>query len=265
MTRKISAREISPSFNKLIQPSLGNRPSIGLDEKIKEYFQIDINSIFPYKKQARKIFNDKEIESLSNTIKLHGIRQPLTVVESDRIGQYEVISGERRLKAAKLAGLEKVPCIVISKKENLEEIALIENIQRSDLHPLELSESYNSLLINYKYGDITNASSRLGISKSHLAEVLSYRNLPDEIKSHLLKNNITSRSVFRALKSCDNISEMKNYLNLDKKNKQAIKVKSILKVLFYNEEIRLEVGKWKMSDEEKIKLKVKLKDFIENI
>lgn len=265
MKRKINPRKISSSYDDLIQSSSQNRVSVGLDEKIKEYFQIDVNSILPYKNQGRKIFDEVEIQNLSDTIKLYGVRQPLTVIKSSIIGEFEVISGERRLRAAKLAGLKKVPCIVLQDSENIDEIALIENIQREDLHPIELANSYNSLLIDYKYGDILALAKRLGVSKSHLAEVLSYNKLPEEIKSHLLKNNLRSRSYLRKLMSCKDIDLMKNYLGLSDNNLKKIKEKSLLRICLKGEEMILDIGKWKLTDAEKLKLKETLANFISTI
>jgi ParB family chromosome partitioning protein len=265
MKRRIRSRDISSSYDELLSSPGPNRISIGFEEKIKEYFQIDIDSINPYKNQARKIFNEEEIKKLSDTIKLHGIRQPLTVIKSSEVGQYEVISGERRLRAAKLAGLNKVPCIVLQSDDNIDEIALIENIQREDLHPIELSNCYHSLLQNYKYGDITALSKRIGVSKPHLVEVLSYHKLPEEIKIYLLNHEIGSRAILRRLMACTDIQEMKKILGMGELHPQKVKQKSLLKISLLGGDIKIETGKWKLSEGEKQALKKRLLKYIETL
>jgi len=125
------------------------RSSIYTENFKGEFYNISVDKLIPFKNQARKIFDEKSMLNLAKTIKEHGIRQPLTVIPSDiREGCYEVISGERRLRAAKSIGMEKVPCIIIHDMLKAEEIALIENIQREDLHPVELLKAFSNLLHN---------------------------------------------------------------------------------------------------------------------
>ena len=89
-----------------------------------EYYNIEVTKLIPFKNQSRKHFDQKSLEELASTIRVHGIRQPLTILpSSEQEGKYEIISGERRWKAAQIAGLTKVPCIIIHNQEAAEEIA----------------------------------------------------------------------------------------------------------------------------------------------
>ena len=116
------------------------------DKNIKE---INIESIKANKEQPRKYFDEESINELAESIKSLGIIQPITVRESED-GLYEVVSGERRLRAAKIAGLENIPCIIanINNEEN-DLIALIENIQREDLNFYEEALSYKKIMSEY--------------------------------------------------------------------------------------------------------------------
>ena len=137
-------RKISEALERLTVPEIKNsRLGIGYEEKVKEFYMINVENLIPFKNQARIYFDDKEIENLSESIKRHGIRQPLTIIPyEDNKGIFEVISGERRLKAAKIVGLDKVPCIIIHDRNIAQEIAIVENIHRQDLHPIELGLAF---------------------------------------------------------------------------------------------------------------------------
>ncbi len=153
--RNIRLKEISKSYDKLASPNPNAklRPSIGLDGNIGEFFYLNVENLKTYSKQARKCFDLEELNKLAETIREHGVRQPLSVIKTEEPGIYQVISGERRLRAAKISGLEKVPCIILSDTAKVEEIAVIENIQRADLYPIELSNAYTSLLKSFNHGE----------------------------------------------------------------------------------------------------------------
>ena len=135
--------------------ALSKRVSVLNDTQRSEITYLSIEKLLPYRNQARTIFNEEELNALASTIKEHGIRQPLTVLrvatEEDDVA-FEVVSGERRLRAAKIASLSKVPCIIIDDHQKAEEIALIENIQRQDLHPVELARSLKLLTEHRGWG-----------------------------------------------------------------------------------------------------------------
>lgn len=163
-----------------------------------EFYNISPDKLLPYKKQARRVFDEESINQLASTIKEHGIMNPLNVIPSENgVGTYEVVSGERRLRAAIKAGLTQVPCIIIKDKDKAEEIAIIENVQRKDLHPLELLNGYLSLMDKgLSQQDIVK---RVGVNRTSLIDVLNLRQLDPEVKEKLLKHDIYQRDFLRSL------------------------------------------------------------------
>ena len=165
-----------------------------------EYYNLKLDKLIPFKNQARVYFDQESLESLAQTIKEHGIRQPLTVIPSDeKGGYYEIVSGERRFRAAKLLGLLTVPCIIIHDKKRAEEISIIENIQRKDLHPIELMKAYSNLLNNNICSSYSEIAKKVGVSKSSVVEVMNLRNLAEEIRISLVENEIKARDFLREL------------------------------------------------------------------
>ena len=119
-------------------------------EVLKETNEIDINKVEPNENQPRKEFNEDALQELADSIKQHGLIEPIIVQEGKK-GFYQIIAGERRWRAARLAGLKKVPAIVKDyTDQEIMEIALIENIQREDLNPIEEAEAYQRLISEYK-------------------------------------------------------------------------------------------------------------------
>ena len=109
---------------------------------------VDINYVTPNRDQPRKSFDKEKLEELAESIKIHGIVEPILV--QDRKDHYEIVAGERRWRAAKLAGLKKVPVFVRNYTERqIKEISLIENIQREDLNPIEEALAYKDLMTEY--------------------------------------------------------------------------------------------------------------------
>ncbi len=144
--------------------------------------KISISSIVPNKNQPRKFFEKEAIEELKNSIKERGIIQPLIVRKSDdQDNKYELIAGERRWQAAQLAGLHEVPVIVID-ADNLKsfELAIIENVQRKDLNPIEEAESYKKLIEKFGY-DQEKVSQFIGKSRSHISNCLRLLSLPEKL------------------------------------------------------------------------------------
>jgi len=213
---KVKYKEISPELESLASPTLykNSRVSIGFEKEVGEFYYFSTEDLIPYKNQARTIFDEEEIYKLSETIKEHGIRQPLTVLKSEVFpDKYEVVSGERRLRAAKLIGLEKVPCIIIRDKEHADEISLIENIQRQDLHPLELARAINTLLKDKPYGKRGEFGRKIGLSRSQVSELLSLLSFSQEIQDILLEKNVRVREHFRRLLALKSDSEQLKYLS----------------------------------------------------
>lgn len=212
---KVKYREISPELDKLASPTdtKNSRVSIGFENEVGEYYYFSVEDLIPYKNQARTIFDQEEINKLSETIKEHGIRQPLTIIKS-RLdsSKYEVVSGERRLRAAKLAGLSKVPCIIIKDEVQADEISLLENIQRQDLHPLELAYAINTLIEGKPYGAKAEIGRKIGLSKSQISELLSLLSLPKEVQDKLLKESVRGREHFRKLLAIESINDQLTYI-----------------------------------------------------
>jgi len=173
---------------------------------------IDINLIVANKNQPRKIFEEKEIQNLSESIKENGIIQPIIVRVKDD-GLYEIVAGERRLRASKLAGLTEAPCVIINvDDERSAVLALIENIQRRDLTFFEEAEALRCIL---KDGGITQEqlSSKIGKSQSTIANKLRLLALPNKVKLLILKNGITERHSRALLKIVND--EMKEKVLLE--------------------------------------------------
>lgn len=169
--------------------------------------EIKISDIVPCSFQPRTEFDRDALESLSQSIKEKGVLQPLLVRKKN--DKYEIIAGERRWRAAQLAGLEKVPAIVkdLSDSETLE-IALIENLQRENLSAIEEAEGLNRLMNEYEYTQEV-IGKVIGKSRSYIANTLRLLGLPEEIKQ-LVKENKLSAGHARALIGCENAIELAN-------------------------------------------------------
>tara|TARA_B100001248_G_scaffold261010_1_gene250858 strand:+ start:1042 stop:1893 length:852 start_codon:yes stop_codon:yes gene_type:complete len=166
--------------------------------------KISISSIIPNKNQPRKIFEKEALEDLKNSIKERGIIQPLIVRRSnDQNSMFELIAGERRWQAAQSAGLHEVPVVVIE-ADNLKslELAIIENVQRKDLNPIEEAESYKNLIDNFGY-DQDKVSVFIGKSRSHISNSLRLLSLPEKI-IEMIKNEKISQGHAKVLIGLDN-------------------------------------------------------------
>lgn len=171
---------------------------------------INIEEIVENPFQPRKKFTDTKLNELAESIKDHGIIQPLVVVKKDN--GYELIAGERRLRASKIAGLKTVPVIVreADNKEKLE-LALIENIQRENLNPIDLARSYKQLQEEFSLTQEETAK-QLGKSRSAIANTMRLLNLPEEIQSGLMTEKITEGHA-KYLLGLDNANKQINLYN----------------------------------------------------
>ncbi len=148
--------------------------------------------------QVRTHFDDSEIEALSHSIKEHGVLQPILVVQDG--DRYKVIAGERRLRATKLAGLDRIPARVITSTDRgTHEIALRENLDRVDLHPIEEGEAYLSLLEAKAYSSYDAIAKGFGKSKSRITECIGFTRLPEETKVAIMTKNLKNRALMRQL------------------------------------------------------------------
>lgn len=156
------------------------------NEKI---YSLKINEVEPNKEQPRKRFEEEKIEELSNSIKEHGVIQPIIVAKKENY--YEIIAGERRWRAAKKAGLKEIPAII---KENDEkknkQISLIENIQRQDLNPIEEAVAIQSLMNEYGFTQ-EQVSKSIGKSRSSVANTVRLLNLDDKVKKLVEEGKLT--------------------------------------------------------------------------
>jgi len=144
--------------------------------------QLQISDLIPNKYQPRKIFDENNLEDLTNSIKERGVIQPIIVRKSnDDNSKYEIIAGERRWLAAQRAGLNEVP-VVVTKADDLKslEFAIVENVQRHDLNPLEEAQGYKRLIDEFSY-DQEKVAKFIGKSRSHIANCLRLLTLPNEV------------------------------------------------------------------------------------
>jgi ParB family chromosome partitioning protein len=172
-----------------------------IDQISNEYFQCNIELIQPNRYQPRKHFSKAELEALSLSIKEQGVIQPLLLRKID--DGYELVAGERRLRAARMAGLTQVPCVVksISDSQSLE-MSIIENIQRENLNPVEEAEAYHRLMAEFGLTQ-DEAALRVGKSRSAVANFLRIRNLSAAIKQSLVEG-VLSMGHARALLGAPN-------------------------------------------------------------
>jgi ParB family chromosome partitioning protein len=192
------------------------------------------------------------------------------VIASDqKQGYFEIVSGERRHKAARIAGLEKVPCIIITDQKTADEISIIENIQREDLHPIELKNAYKNLItlgICKSYQDVAD---KVCASKSSVADILALDKLPEQTQDTLLNKKIKSREVFRTLFKLPAVDHQKvieqyvskkrnninNIVRISKPRSLSRKAK-VLSIAIFGDELLIEKNKIsKLSPEHKQKLK----------
>ena len=165
------------------------------------YQKLPIHKIEPNRSQPRQDFDEAELEALAESIDLHGIIQPLTVRQLPS-GYYQIIAGERRWRAARIAGLREVPVVIVEADDKKAmELALIENLQRQDLNPVEEALGYDSLMKDYGLTQEETAS-RVGKSRPAVANALRLLNLCPEVLEKLRTGQLTAGHA-RAVLSLD--------------------------------------------------------------
>ena len=195
-------------------PSIANSPKI-VAQMAGDIAMIPIGQIEPNKDQPRQLFYDEDIKSLALSIKDLGIIQPITVRKLSAL-KYQIISGERRFRASQIAGLEMLPAYIReADDQRLLEMALVENVQREDLHPIEVATSYKRLkdecnLTDEAIGKI------VGKSRSSVTNQLRYLELPEEIKIALVQKKLTQ-------------GHAKALLSLHKNSKQQLLLFNLIK------------------------------------
>jgi ParB family chromosome partitioning protein len=182
-------------------------PGLEKEEEAKarqDYFYCEVDLIRPNRFQPRSAFDEEDLQELADSIKTQGVLQPL-LVRKDEAG-YELIAGERRLRASKRAGLTQVPVVIKRVTDDkLLEMSLVENIQRENLNPIEESEAYHRLITQLNLTQ-DQASARVGKSRSTVANFLRLRQLPDKIKESITDGTL-SMGHARALLGADNSTQ----------------------------------------------------------
>jgi len=217
------------------------------------YLPIDIIRANTY--QPRKIFEQKALQELSDSIKQYGVLQPITV----RLVKgyfYELIAGERRLRASKLAGLLSIPAIImdITDKDSAV-IAMIENLQRQDLNYIEEAEGYIKLMKEHNFTQ-DMLSKRVGKSQSTIANKIRILKLPDRVRNRLLANNLSERHARALLKLSDEEEQLKVLKSIVDNNLTVSKTEELIdKIVQFGHQQEKERRKQK-----KNKVVIKVKD-----
>lgn len=174
---------------------------------------LSIDNIQPNLNQPRKNIEESELNELAQSISLHGILQPILVQVINEQGKYQIIAGERRWRAAKKIGLKQIPCLIKNINDNdAFEIAIIENIQREDLTPLEEAEAYNKLIEVLKYTQ-EDLAEKLGKSRSHITNTIRLLKLPKDVKLLVEQHQLSAGHARALVNSSDPLKMAKNVLD----------------------------------------------------
>lgn len=191
------------SFESLIPTELIDDefdPTSAEDKKESQYRELKIEDIIRDEDQPRREFSEEAINALAASIKEHGVLQPIVVTKED--GKYKIVAGERRWRAAKIAGLDKIPAVIRTlDSQNRLELSIIENAQREDLNAIELATAYAKLKsqFNLSAGEI---ATKVGKSEQAIQNTLRLLNLPEDVKKIMVKEKL-SEGVMRPLVNRD--------------------------------------------------------------
>ncbi len=172
----------------------------------QEQSKIPVDEIRPNPYQPRKVFDDAALQELSSSIKQHGVFTPILVKKS--IQGYDLIAGERRLRASKLAGMKDIPAIIVDfNDQEMMEIALLENIQREDLNVMEEAKAYEKLIqrLNYTQEQLAH---RVGKSREHITNTLRLLKLPEDVQEYVVDKKLSMGHV-RALLGLKSENQMR--------------------------------------------------------
>lgn len=195
------AKQKRPALGK----GIGALLSSAAQEGGKKYFVCPVEELKPHSQQPRKVFDDEKMAELVASIKEKGVIQPLVVRQMP--DHYQIIAGERRWRAAQKAGLDKIPVVIQNVSEDWAlEVALIENIQREDLNPMEESAAYKHLMDSFDLSQ-DEVAKRVGKNRSTVANALRLLRLPDRVKDDLLTTRL-SMGHARALLALDDELDM---------------------------------------------------------
>lgn len=194
---QVKVKEVAPAPVSALEERQVSQPVVETEPSSNEgqIIQIHVDSIIPHEHQSRVTFDLIALEELSRSIKSNGVRTPLRVIKKG--AKFEVASGERRLRAAKMAGISHVPCIIIEERQGLID-SVLENLVREDLDILEEGRDYHKLMENGVYPDQKGMSDGLGVSMSRISEALKfYREIPMDMQTKLRKEGRVTRRELR--------------------------------------------------------------------
>ena len=192
-TTKIKNKGLGSGLSSLLGKETNSGSNLIKQNIDNNYKMIPIEFIAPGPWQPRKIFDEKNIQHLSESIKKQGIIQPVVLKSKNNTqNQYFLIAGERRWRAAQLANIHEIPAIIRDdiEEDKIPEYSLVENIQRSELQPLEEAEGYLSLINKYKYTQ-EEVSKAVSKSRSHIANMIRLLSLSDLAKKQLVESKLT--------------------------------------------------------------------------
>ena len=187
---------LSSIFGQDVTKVLDDIQNGDMEVESQEQSKIPVDEIRPNPYQPRKVFDEEALKELSSSIKQHGVFTPILVKKS--IQGYDLIAGERRLRASKLAGLKDIPAIIVDfDDQEMMEIALLENIQREDLNVIEEAKAYEKLIqrLNYTQEQLAH---RVGKSREHITNLLRLLKLPEDVQEYVVNKQLSMGHV-RAL------------------------------------------------------------------
>ena len=197
---------LSSIFGQDVSKVLDDIQNGDMEVESQQQSKIPVNEIRPNPYQPRKVFNDEALKELSSSIKQHGVFTPILVKKS--IQGYDLIAGERRLRASKLAGLENIPAIIVDfDDQEMMEIALLENIQREDLNVIEEAKAYEKLIQRLGYTQ-EQLAHRVGKSREHITNLLRLLKLPVDVQEYVVNKQLSMGHV-RALLGLKTESSMR--------------------------------------------------------
>lgn len=230
--------------------------------------EVDIDRIAAGHAQPRKTFDETALKELAESIRVQGLIQPITVRENTD-GKLEIISGERRFRASKMAGLTRIPAYIreVDDQRSLE-MALIENIQRENLNPIEIALSYRRMMeeLGFRQEDLGH---RVGKSRSNITNFLRLLNLPTEIQTGLVLGVVTSGQVRPLIPVNDQMLQMDIYHKILEENLSAREVEALVKrgnafeaqaneLEMHREDMRIE--EMTLKGKTKVPIKIKVQD-----
>ena len=203
-------------------------------DKLGEVVEIKISDVEPMLNQPRKVFDQKKLEELAASIKEHGVIQPILVVKNEN--GYTIVAGERRWRASKLAGLEKVPVIIKDYTDTKKkQVALIENIQREDLNIIEVAQALKELMDMEGY-NVADVSRVTGKSLSGVSNTMRLLKLPEEIQNKVLDGKLVEGQA-RALLAIDDKDEQIKLA--DKIIEKKLTVREVEKLIYNNDKYKV--------------------------